>query len=330
MVVDRLPEDLQTMMVEFLNVSNIIALGLVNKSYTFFNAFIIEKYVEKNGTNTLLSYRKHQHGVIIYQKGIICHDVLPLRELCLLLKTKYDAERLEIDVVLYECIHANRPFEYFKTIAEIFDINLNESYVGDIFDEQEFMIHIAAYNDNTQILSYLIQRGVNIDTVSFAEKETPLMYAVSNNSFKSAKMLIEHGCNINAKNYLGFSPLHQAIYTQSDKNITDLLIRNKCDINGRSLMSETPLTLGIFEENYNVVKYLLENKADANDKVIPPIHVLLITKQPATLKMLKLLISHGADVRQTYRGQTVLYRSKQTKQHEKVVKYLKYILNKNK
>ena len=328
MVVDRLPEDLQTMIVEFLNVSNIIALGVVNTSYyTIFNTFTIEKYVEKNRTNTLLSYRKHQHGVI-YQKGIICHDILPLRELCLLLKTKYDAKQLEIDTVLYECIHTNRPLEYFKMIAEIFDINLNESYVGDIFDEQEFMIHIAAYNDNTQILSYLIQRGVNVDTVSFVERETPLMYAISNNSFKAAKMLIEHRCNINTKNYSGFNALHQAIYIQSDTNITDLLIRNKCDINSRSLMNETPLTLGIFEENYNVVKYLLENKADANDKVIPPIHVILLTNQPATLKMLKLLISHGADVHQTYKGQTVLYRSKQTKQSEKVVKYLKYILNK--
>lgn len=329
MVVDRLPEDLQNMIVECLNVSDIIALGVTNKSYTLFNTFIIQKYVEKNGTNTLLSYKKHQFG-FVYQKGIICHDVLPLRELCLLLKTKYDAKQLEIDTVLYECIHANRPLEYFKTIAEIFDINLNESYVGDIFDEQEFMIHIAAYNNNTQILSYLIQRGVDVDTVSFVEKETPLMYAVTNNSFKSAKMLIEHGCNINIKNYSGFNALHQAIYTQSDKNITDLLIRNKCDINSRTLSGETPLTLGIFEENYSVVKYLLENKADANDKVIPPIHSLLITNQPSTLKILKLLVSHGADVHQTYKGQTVLCRSKQIKQHKKVVKYLKYILNKNK
>lgn len=56
-------------------------------------------------------------------------------------------------------------------------------------------MQIAAVNDDTDFIDYLLENGADINGLAGCYRETPLMMASSEGNFKTVKHLIERGTN---------------------------------------------------------------------------------------------------------------------------------------
>jgi ankyrin repeat protein len=70
------------------------------------------------------------------------------------------------------------------------------------------LAHAASsrWDENSQIVSYLLSKGANVDAPS-TRNETPLMGAVEHANPSVVSILIMHGANVNAKSTTGETPL---------------------------------------------------------------------------------------------------------------------------
>jgi ankyrin repeat protein len=125
-------------------------------------------------------------------------------------------------------------------------------------------IHAAAQNGQMEIVRYLIQFKVDINTTA-KSKETPLISTLSRGHLKVATLLIENGADINVTNHLGQTPLMLAAGNGSI-DIVKTLIESGANPNYRDNEGNTALMLALLSGNVDVVIYLIENKADINLK----------------------------------------------------------------
>lgn len=83
------------------------------------------------------------------------------------------------------------------------------------------LLHAAAMHGNIEIIEFLIEHGINIDTVYDSGGATPLLVAIYHNKTKNAEWLINNGADINHSQD-GKTPLFLSILCKSEK-ITALL-----------------------------------------------------------------------------------------------------------
>jgi ankyrin repeat protein len=105
------------------------------------------------------------------------------------------------------------------------------------------MLCKAVYYDHVDIIKYLVENGADVNKRGKAQS-TPLHfvchhYTSIENMKPIIKMLIEHGADLNAKDI-------------GDK--TPLMV----------LLEETRMITRLSKEEFNVIKYLVENGADVN------------------------------------------------------------------
>ena len=88
-------------------------------------------------------------------------------------------------------------------------------------EEKEDKLFNAIYDDQLEIVKYLIEAGVNINAKD-KDGDTALMLASIYNNLNMVKYLIEKGANINYKNVYGQTASLYAI----DEDIMELLKRS--------------------------------------------------------------------------------------------------------
>jgi ankyrin repeat protein len=159
--------------------------------------------------------------------------------------------------------------------------------------------------DDIRILALLIDQGAAInDDMAFA----PLMEAASNGNIRIATLLIEKGADVNAvsKRRGGITALRDAVFA-CDMAMTRLLVAHGADVKAVTENRSSILLEAVWnEKNLDLVAYLIEQGAQvnlANDDGQTP---LLKSVAHKDLAMVRLLLSHGADlsVRDVY-GDTV-------------------------
>lgn len=125
-------------------------------------------------------------------------------------------------------------------------------------------LHIAASSDLNDMLLYLLDKGVNIDSRN-ASNSTSLMTSIDMQKFSNIKTLLSRGANPNAIDNNEKTPLMIAC-SKGNLDIIKLLIENGADINKQGFYDITPLMIAITfnkdNKNIEVIKYLLENGAD--------------------------------------------------------------------
>ena len=119
--------------------------------------------------------------------------------------------------------------EIYKFLIEQCNMKLNVSSVHGESELLRFISKVGNGEDNSKILEYLIQKGLNFET-SDLKKVTPILMAAINNKEYFIKTLIGHKANINAQDSEGRYPLMQAVKNKS-LPIVELLLANKANPN---------------------------------------------------------------------------------------------------
>ena len=149
-------------------------------------------------------------------------------------------------------------------------------------------LHMAAENGHYEIAKTLIDHDAEVDCKTIDHNLTPLLLAVKNKNKDIATILLKKGANPNHK--IGYvTPLTQAIENQ-DLGMVKLLVENCADINLNLLDREvlrdrtyrdkyasqvefesnvifgggTPLFAAVRTDNFDIIKYLVEQGADVN------------------------------------------------------------------
>lgn len=148
------------------------------------------------------------------------------------------------------------------------------------------------------------------DRLSY-QGNTPLISACwrpGSNNWQAtvANFLIDSGSNINARNNNGATPLYFAV---KDFDLTQRLIEKGADINIRAYGDYTPLHQAAFSGNLKVVKLLIDHGADpnANGAEGTAVHFIIKTNR-ANEQMIKLLVENGTKLNQSFSfGNTELH-----------------------
>jgi len=180
------------------------------------------------------------------------------------------------------------------------------------------------------------RRRVDVDRLlSSRDKRgrTPLHEAAFNNRCDAARLLLGCGADANVKMGNDMTPLLVAI-AGGDGNVevVRLLIAHGADVDARwtviphSKYVETALFTAVSAGHGRVVRVLLEAGAsvDAESSGTTPLWaVFLSTGGPTALRMMRLLLCHGADVnRSEYRDRTLLCRAVSTGNNARQVRLL--------
>ena len=124
------------------------------------------------------------------------------------------------------------------------------------------------------------------------EGKTPLIIAVGNSYIDTAKILIENGANINAVDIEGWSALSYAV-NNGDIEIAKLLLENKVKIKDELLIA---IKSPIVESRINIMKLLIDNKANINYTDENGFNPLNIAIETGNMELTKFLITNGANV----------------------------------
>lgn len=144
---------------------------------------------------------------------------------------------------------------------------------------------------------------------SATEKLAVLSENMTADDIEEVRSLIEAGGDVNVKNKYGVSPLFMAAHN-GNAEIVKLLLNSKADVNTtRESDGITALLVASFIGNVDIVKILLTEKADVNvTRQTDDVSAIWIAAQEGHSEIVKLLISAKANVNatDTY-GMTPLY-----------------------
>ena len=141
----------------------------------------------------------------------------------------------------------------------------------------------------TQMLIGKADKNIINDSL---EGKTPLIIAVGNSYIDTAKILIENGADVNAIDFEGWSALSYAV-NNGDIEIAKLLLENKAKIKDELLIA---IKSPIVESRINMMKLLIDNKANINYTDENGFNPLNIAIESGDMELTKFLITNGANV----------------------------------
>lgn len=168
------------------------------------------------------------------------------------------------------------------------------SFQLNIIESSEQEILEAVRDGDITTLKKLLKPKTNLDFVNSKEM-TPLMMASADNNLEIVKMLVEAGANINQKNKengktalmyaaaLGY--LEVCEYLLSQKNIL---------INAKDKEGKTALMHAVSNARTEIVKLLIEKKANVNARTNTEESALSIAIKIGRPEIVKLLKENGA------------------------------------
>ncbi len=116
---------------------------------------------------------------------------------------------------------------------------------------------------DSETLTKKIQRGYDVKETDKSGR-TPLMSAAAYANGDIVSLLIKNGADVNAQDSDGLTPLMYAARLNPDITVFKELIENGADVNKRNNTYESALLWAMKLNTQEVVKYLLNNKADIN------------------------------------------------------------------
>eukprot|EP01083_Nonionella_stella_P043260 116728_1 len=165
--------------------------------------------------------------------------------------------------------------------------------INHVDDDGDSALHLAATNNNHQIIDALIQRNINTDLQN-SRHETALHIACEEQHTQTVEILLKTGkANADILNVLGKTPLMDAINERYTQGI-ELLLKYGANTNTQNEhdddnVSATALYYAIKKKSKNTVSLLLDagadpTKIDANQQTY--LHVVAEEAQDETLGML--------------------------------------------
>ncbi|OJH30342.1 Phosphocholine transferase AnkX [Wolbachia endosymbiont of Armadillidium vulgare] len=126
------------------------------------------------------------------------------------------------------------------------------------------LLHIAAFNGHTEVVTTLLENRAKVDKKG-AGGETPLHLAAENGHTEIVKALIGKGAKVDEKDVSGGTPLHLAAKNGHTEVVTTLL-NNGAKVDEKEDNEWTPLHLAAKNGHTEVVTTLLDNGANLSIK----------------------------------------------------------------
>lgn len=132
----------------------------------------------------------------------------------------------------------------FKLMEILIENNADLSATNNL---GETVLHRAAWLGNDNVIEGLAQNGADIEARDLYGY-SPLHNSVANNNIRACRSLIQGGANIDART----------------TNLKDLKLKRKSSLPIKTKQGFTPIQLAIINNNSEMVKFLVSQKADCN------------------------------------------------------------------
>lgn len=182
-------------------------------------------------------------------------------------------------------------FDEISAYLIVNGINLNQT---NKFNEK--VVHFCAMHGNLFIMKMLFERGADMNP-SNIRNHTPLIMSCGNKHGKCVKFLVENGIDVNGKDYKNDNLLHVCIQNDSYDIMLYFLIKKCSVINDKNDNGDTALCFAAMQNKFEYVKLLLKYGADPNinnnkyRNESPLYHAV----KNNNYKMVKLLIENNAN-----------------------------------
>lgn len=159
--------------------------------------------------------------------------------------------------------------------------------------------YVVGYNENTEIVSLLIQSGADIHMTTM--NGINLLHSAAMNNASSVAMVkyvLDLGFDINDKDNNGWTPLCYASRYSENVEIIKLLLESGADVKTVAIDGKSLLHLVAFNSELSVVRYVLGLGFDINDKDKndwTPLHYA--AKFNPNVEVLKFFIELGANIK---------------------------------
>lgn len=167
-------------------------------------------------------------------------------------------------------------------------------------------LYRAVEADQTEIVTFLLDNGADINASNGFSKRTALMSAVATDNTAMLKLLLERGADVNQGDRKDNTPLTLAVDAGKGE-LAAILLNGGADPDHAGESTFTPLITSLNNDNLPLAGLLLDAGADpdlvVDEPGVPPIHVAFNKQNQA---MMELLLDHGADLEQTFADNTVL------------------------
>ncbi|HNR32696.1 MAG TPA: ankyrin repeat domain-containing protein [Candidatus Hydrogenedentes bacterium] len=127
-------------------------------------------------------------------------------------------------------------------------------------------LHYAAVNGLVEIMTYFLEKGVDVDVRS-SRGFTPLLLAAQAGQLATVKLLVEHGADLRAQpvDEYGLCPLHAAAFNNAAE-VARYLVEQGTPVDARSGKGNTALHLAAENGAIDAVKALIASGADLSAK----------------------------------------------------------------
>jgi ankyrin repeat protein len=179
-----------------------------------------------------------------------------------------------------------------QAAQDLYQLNLdNGSYAPDYQVQSTYYVKpntrpVAAIPQIQNAPAVFYQHHIDL-LVGYIEQST----SDNDLNFLAQEIIDDHGEIINAHNHRGICPLHASIRSSNDEIMGHLLLRN-ANVNlieGHHAASTLPLNLAITLNKMPMVRLLLSHGADVNytaNFVFSPLHTAVLTKSYECLKLM--------------------------------------------
>lgn len=136
-------------------------------------------------------------------------------------------------------------------------------FVG-IYSQEKFDVFDVARNGTLAEALKIIKTNPNAFNVVNNEGYSPLILACYRGNNEVAKFMIANGCDINGTSSMG-SPLMASV-VKRNLEMVKLLLEKKANVNTTDANGTTALIYATMFKNYDVVRWLVKANADPNLK----------------------------------------------------------------
>ena len=267
------------------------------------NVEMIRVFLEQGSDINVIMEQEHTDG--ISTMPMLSHLIwkkVPIEVICVVLECGANPnsqrefikkEGKQYASVLNDTINILNNENYVQLLLEYgADPNSERSYVNQYAVNYYSALSDSVWNvKNVKIAEILLNHGADINFIDKTyfddgnyEEKTMLHEAILyNGDLEMIKLLLEHGVNPNIvrlrKNQYGrsmYSALYDSIWKLKSEEVVELLLKYGAEVNFQAKIYSDDGTYGektgihesIFNKNFDMIKLLLEHKADPNIKIL--------------------------------------------------------------